>query len=52
MLQSDFQGNVRKLDGEEGKYRLRVGDFGILLVLENDLIFVHGVKNRKDAHRR
>ena len=50
-LQNDLQGDVKKLAGQEGKYRLRVGSFRVLFTLEKDLIFVHGVKDRKDAYR-
>jgi len=50
-LQADLQVYVRKLAGQAGKYRLRVGDYRILFTLENDRIFVHQVKDRKDAYR-
>ena len=50
-LQTDLQGDVKKLAGQEGKYRLRVGAFRVLFTLEKDLIFVHVVKDRKDAYR-
>ncbi len=50
-LQHGLQGDVRKLAGQVGKYRLRVGDYRILFALEKDLIFVHQVKDRKDAYR-
>jgi mRNA interferase RelE/StbE len=50
-LQQDLQGDVKKLAGQAGKYRLRVGDHRVLFTLEKGLIFVHLVKNRKDAYR-
>ena len=50
-LQTDLQGDVKKLVGQAGKYRLRVGSHRILFTLEKDLIFVHLVKDRKDAYR-
>jgi len=50
-LQTDLMGDVKKLAGQEGKYRLRVGSFRVLFTLENDLILVHVVKDRKDAYR-
>jgi len=50
-LQTGLQGDVKKLGGERGRYRLRVGSLRILFTLENDLIFVHLVKDRKDAYR-
>jgi mRNA-degrading endonuclease RelE of RelBE toxin-antitoxin system len=30
---------------------LRVGSFRVLFTLEKDLIFIHDVKDRKDAYR-
>jgi mRNA interferase RelE/StbE len=50
-LQTDLQGDVKKLAGQEGKYRLRVGSYRLLFTLEKDLIFVQAVKDRKDAYR-
>ena len=50
-LQTDLQGDVKKLAGQAGKYRLRVGSFRVLFTLEKDLLFVHIVKDRKDAYR-
>jgi mRNA interferase RelE/StbE len=51
LLQDDLRGDVRKLADREGKYRLRVGSFRVLFTLEKDLIFIHDVKDRKDAYR-
>jgi mRNA interferase RelE/StbE len=50
-LQTDLQGDMKKLAGQHGKYRLRVGAYRLLFTLEKDLIFVHSVKDRKDAYR-
>jgi mRNA interferase RelE/StbE len=50
-LQTDLQGDVKKLAGQEGRYRLRVGSYRLLFTLEKDLIFLHVVKDRKDAYR-
>lgn len=50
-LQTNLQGDVKKLAGREGKYRLRVGSRRVLFTLEKDRIFVHVVKDRKDAYR-
>jgi mRNA interferase RelE/StbE len=49
-LQNDLRGDVRKLNGREAKYRLRVGRFRVLFTLEQDLIFVYAVKDRKEAY--
>lgn len=50
-LQHGLHGDVKKLAGHAGKYRLRVGAYRVLFTLEKDLIFVHLVKDRKDAYR-
>lgn len=50
-LQTDLRGDVKKLAGQEGKYRLRVGSFRVLFTLEKDRIMVHVVRDRKDAYR-
>jgi mRNA interferase RelE/StbE len=50
-LQTDLQGDVKKLGGQEGRYRLRVGSNRVLFSLEKDLIIVHAVRDRKDAYR-
>ena len=49
-LQTDLHGDVKKLGGQEGRYRLRVGSNRVLFSLEKDTIIVHGVKDRKDAY--
>jgi mRNA-degrading endonuclease RelE of RelBE toxin-antitoxin system len=50
-LQTDLRGDVKKLVGQLGKYRLRVGSHRVLFTLEKDLILVYLVKDRKDAYR-
>ncbi len=50
-LQTDLQGDVKKLAGQDGKYRLRVGMHRLLFTLEKDLIVIHLVKDRRDAYR-
>jgi len=49
-LQTDLTGDVKKLTGRTQEYRLRVGGFRILFMLENDLISVYAVKDRKEAY--
>lgn len=50
-LQTNLSGDVTKLAGNPGRYRLRVGRYRVLFTLEKDLILVHFVKDRKDAYR-
>ncbi len=49
-LQIDLAGDVKKLSAREGKYRLRVGSFRVLFELQGDTIFIHAVKDRKEAY--
>jgi mRNA interferase RelE/StbE len=49
-LQSGFDGDVKKLAARTQEYRLRVGGFRVLFMLEGDLISVYAVKDRKDAY--
>lgn len=49
----DDQGDVRKLAGQGGMCRLRVGDWRVLFTLEDNgqTVLVHRVLNRHDAYR-
>jgi mRNA interferase RelE/StbE len=49
-LQHGFEGDVKKLHGAEGKYRLRVGRYRVLFRLEKDMIVIYAVKDRKEAY--
>lgn len=49
-LQHDLTGDVKKLAAKTAAYRLRVGGFRVLFLLEKDLIVVYTVKDRKEAY--
>ncbi len=49
-MQNDLAGNVRKLAARTQEYRLRVGSFRVLFMLESDLIVVYAIENRKNAY--
>jgi mRNA interferase RelE/StbE len=49
-LQSDLSGDVKKLTAKTREYRLRVGTLRVLFTLENDLISVYVVRDRKKAY--
>ena len=49
-LQTDLAGDVKKLSARESKYRLRAGSFRVLFELQGDIIFIHAVKDRKEAY--
>jgi mRNA interferase RelE/StbE len=49
-LQTDLAGDVKKLTARTLEYRLRVGSFRVLFMLEGDVIVVYAVKDRKQAY--
>ena len=50
LLQEQFGGDIKKLEGQRNHYRLRVGSFRILFRLIRNRIEVYAVKQRKDAY--
>ena len=49
-LESGFHGDIKKLEGAENKYRLRVGNHRVLFRLAGNQIQVYAVKDRKEAY--
>ena len=49
-LQTNFSGDVKKLTAKKHEYRLRAGSLRVLFTLENDLISVYAVRDRKKAY--
>ena len=49
-LQDQFTGDIKKLEGQRGHYRLRVGSYRILFRLIGSRIEVYAVKQRKEAY--
>ncbi|MDE7267947.1 MAG: type II toxin-antitoxin system RelE/ParE family toxin [Lachnospiraceae bacterium] len=45
-------GDVKKLQGAENGYRLRVGDLRVLFTLENDIIFIDNIIPRGQAYKK
>ena len=47
------QGNMRQLAGRDHQWRLRVGDFRVILTLDAKarIAVVHAVRHRSDAYR-
>ncbi len=44
-------GNVDPLHGDmAGSFRLRVGDYRVLFMLENDVMRIFGVRHRSEAY--
>ena len=49
-LQSGLQGNIKRLREAEAMYRLRMGDYRILFDVEDDVIVIRRIGNRKDVY--
>ncbi len=50
LLQDALQGDVKKLEGQQHRYRLRVGEYRVLFRIDAAVIRVYAVKQRKDAY--
>jgi mRNA interferase RelE/StbE len=50
LLQDNLAGDVKKLTGKTNEYRLRIGRFRVLFMLEGDSISVYRVSDRKQAY--
>lgn len=44
-------GNVKKLKGYKNHYRLRVGNYRVLYIINNSTIEIQDVKQRKNAYK-
>lgn len=51
-LVEDLRGDVTKLKPPLTGFRLRVGDYRVLFDVEGDELFVHRVRDRRDAYDR
>lgn len=45
-------GDIKKLQGIEDGYRLRVGDLRVLFTLENSLVYIDNIVPRGQAYKR
>lgn len=45
-------GDIKKLQGVENGYRLRVGDLRVLFTPENDIIFIDNIIPRGQAYKK
>jgi mRNA interferase RelE/StbE len=46
------EGDVKKLQGQSGEMRLRVGDYRVRFTEEaEDTLHIHAVRHRKEAYR-
>jgi mRNA-degrading endonuclease RelE of RelBE toxin-antitoxin system len=49
-MRDELKGDVLKLQAKGNYYRLRVGNFRVLFLLEGNAIKVYAVKDRKEAY--
>lgn len=49
-LREGLVGDVKRLSNFTPSYRLRVGDFRVLLEIEGGNLVIYRVKNRRDAY--
>lgn len=45
-------GDIKKLQGIDNGYRLRVGDLRVLFSIEDDIIFIENIIPRGQAYKR
>ena len=46
------EGDIKKMQGDSGELRLRVGDYRVRFTEEpDDTLRIHSVRHRKDAYR-
>lgn len=45
-------GDVKKLQGINNGYRLRVGDIRVLFTIENDIIYIESILPRGEVYKR
>jgi mRNA interferase RelE/StbE len=50
LLQQEFSGDIKKLEGPRSHYRLRIGSHRVLFRMNADIIEVYAVKQRKNAY--
>ncbi len=51
LMQDDLAGDVKKLRGSQNEYRLRVGNYRVMFRLEEDIIAMYKIGDRKDVYR-
>ncbi|HEY6170201.1 MAG TPA: type II toxin-antitoxin system RelE/ParE family toxin [Verrucomicrobiae bacterium] len=49
-LEHGLHGNIKRLHQGEAAFRLRMGDFRVLFDVEDDVIIIRRVGNRKDVY--
>lgn len=50
-LENGLSGDIKRLTNFTPEYRLRVGDYRVLLETSDDKIIVYRIKHRKESYR-
>ena len=45
-------GDIKRLEGTENGYRLRIGGLRILFTIENTTVFIENIKPRGEAYKK
>ena len=51
ILESNLEGDIKKLTNYTPEYRLRVGDWRILFEVEEKRVVVYRIRHRKEAYK-
>jgi mRNA interferase RelE/StbE len=49
-LEAGLHGNIKRLQGADFGYRLRMGDYRVLFDVKDDMILVQKIGHRKDVY--
>ncbi len=50
-MSDDLKGDVKRLTNFTPEYRLRVGDYRVLLEVEEKTIVIYRIRHRREAYR-
>ena len=50
-MESDLDGDIKRLTNHFSEYRLRVGDYRVLFGLKEESILIHRIKHRREAYK-
>jgi len=51
LLESNLQGDVKRLTNYTPEYRMRVGDWRVLFEVADEKIIVYRIRHRKEAYK-
>jgi len=49
-LEGGLRGNIKRLQGTDFGYRLRMGDYRVLFDVKGDIVFIQKIGHRKDVY--